>query len=63
VTNEPTDVRDHSDMIAELISLLAGGAAVGAAVLAPPFLLFRALTRQRRSHLSGVLRHPGDPRR
>jgi hypothetical protein len=54
---EPTT----GDMI-EIAVVAALAVALAAAVLEPPFLLFRSLARRRRSHLPGALRQPGDTR-
>jgi hypothetical protein len=50
-------------MIAEVAALAVVAGTLGAAVLAPPFLLFRSLARERRrSHRTGALRQRGDTR-
>jgi hypothetical protein len=67
VTNELEDSDTTSepapgDMIAEVAAIAALAGSIGATVLAPPFLLFRALAGRRRSRLAGALRRPGDTR-
>jgi hypothetical protein len=57
-THQPTT----GDMIGEIATQLALAGVLVAAILAPPFLLFRSLTRTHRSHPTDAIRQPGDPR-
>ena len=57
---EPTTAMALGDFLVSLAAIAAAGTLV-AAVLAPPFLLFRSLAG-RRSHRHGAIRRPGDTR-